>query len=306
MLHLDSAALRKEPISISWRMQRLAWQHLLTKAVLGRLAWIAGFCLGPFGSNERTWKPFNPILGETFEVDRPNGVRFLAEQVRPRLVSCRSVLAQASARPGLVAATVQPHLCRLSAFCWWQRPKARCRNTVQVHGCPCTPGMAVVAVQHLHMNACIDCACCWSSSLGVSRTSSNLQEVWMQSIVRATLSWHFMHMVPGNAGSCGRSWSTVCSFQPPIFAAMDAKNHDDGALKCGWCVLLLSASLPDVQVSHHPPIAAAHAENKLWTYDIVSAPTTRFLGNSVEIFPVGACSHSCSHLPCRWGFTHLL
>ena len=42
---------------------------------------MAGFCLGPFGSNERTWKPFNPILGETFELDGDNGVRFLAEQV---------------------------------------------------------------------------------------------------------------------------------------------------------------------------------------------------------------------------------
>lgn len=41
---------------------------------------MAGFCLGPFGSNERTWKPFNPILGETFELDGQNGVRFLAEQ----------------------------------------------------------------------------------------------------------------------------------------------------------------------------------------------------------------------------------
>ena len=33
------------------------------------MAWVAGFCLGPFGSNERTWKPFNPVLGETFELD---------------------------------------------------------------------------------------------------------------------------------------------------------------------------------------------------------------------------------------------
>lgn len=47
-----------------------------------RLAWVAGFCIGPFGGNERPWKPFNPILGETFELDLPeNGVRFLAEQV---------------------------------------------------------------------------------------------------------------------------------------------------------------------------------------------------------------------------------
>lgn len=47
-----------------------------------RMAWVAGFCLGPFGGNERTWKPFNPILGETFQVDcGPGKGRFLAEQV---------------------------------------------------------------------------------------------------------------------------------------------------------------------------------------------------------------------------------
>lgn len=43
-----------------------------------------------------------------------------------------------------------------------------------------------------------------------------------------------------------------------------------------------------MQVSHHPPIGAAHAENENWTYDIVSAPTTKFLGNAVDIYPVGA------------------
>ena len=42
---------------------------------------MAAFCLGPFGGNERTWKPFNPILGETFELDKEHNVRFLAEQV---------------------------------------------------------------------------------------------------------------------------------------------------------------------------------------------------------------------------------
>lgn len=41
------------------------------------------------------------------------------------------------------------------------------------------------------------------------------------------------------------------------------------------------------QVSHHPPISAGHAENDKWVYDIVSAPSTKFLGNSVEIYPVG-------------------
>ncbi len=48
---------------------------------------MTAFCMGPFGGNERTWKPFNPILGETFELDQANNVRFLAEQVRaPDLV----------------------------------------------------------------------------------------------------------------------------------------------------------------------------------------------------------------------------
>lgn len=41
------------------------------------------------------------------------------------------------------------------------------------------------------------------------------------------------------------------------------------------------------QVSHHPPVGAAHAENDHFEYDLVSAPTTRFLGNRIEIFPNG-------------------
>ena len=34
-------------------------------------------------------------------------------------------------------------------------------------------------------------------------------------------------------------------------------------------------------------MGVAHAENEHWLYDIVSAPTTKFLGNSVDIYPVG-------------------
>ena len=37
--------------------------------------------MGPFPGNERTWKPFNPILGETFELSMDNGLKFIAEQV---------------------------------------------------------------------------------------------------------------------------------------------------------------------------------------------------------------------------------
>ncbi|KAK6126008.1 hypothetical protein DH2020_040235 [Rehmannia glutinosa] len=41
------------------------------------------------------------------------------------------------------------------------------------------------------------------------------------------------------------------------------------------------------QVSHHPPMSAAHAENEHFVYDITSKLKTKFLGNSVDIYPVG-------------------
>jgi len=38
--------------------------------------------MGPFSTIERPWKPFNPILGETFEFAKPDkGVKYIAEQV---------------------------------------------------------------------------------------------------------------------------------------------------------------------------------------------------------------------------------
>ena len=52
-------------------------------------------------------------------------------------------------------------------------------------------------------------------------------------------------------------------------------------------MLMVTPPAPCVQVSHHPPICAAHAENGQFVYDIVSAPTTRFLGNSLEVYPYG-------------------
>ncbi|KAK3034282.1 hypothetical protein RJ639_032217 [Escallonia herrerae] len=41
------------------------------------------------------------------------------------------------------------------------------------------------------------------------------------------------------------------------------------------------------QVSHHPPMSAAHAENEHFIYDITSKVKTKFLGNSLDIYPVG-------------------
>ena len=51
------------------------------------------------------------------------------------------------------------------------------------------------------------------------------------------------------------------------------------------CLPALRSAPP--QVSHHPPVGAGHGETELWTYDIVSAPKTKFLGNSVEVYPIG-------------------
>ncbi|XP_021888365.1 oxysterol-binding protein-related protein 3A-like [Carica papaya] len=41
------------------------------------------------------------------------------------------------------------------------------------------------------------------------------------------------------------------------------------------------------QVSHHPPMSAGHAENEHFTYDVTSKLKSKFLGNSIDIYPVG-------------------
>jgi hypothetical protein len=50
---------------------------------------------------------------------------------------------------------------------------------------------------------------------------------------------------------------------------------------------LYITSMDGPQVSHHPPMSAAHAENEHFTYDITSKVKTKFLGNSLDVFPVG-------------------
>lgn len=41
------------------------------------------------------------------------------------------------------------------------------------------------------------------------------------------------------------------------------------------------------QVSHHPPMSCGHAENEHFMYDVTSKLRTKFLGNSVDVYPVG-------------------
>ena len=82
-------------------LQRLCenfqYAGLLNKAAietnsLKRLAYLAAFCIGGYSTNiHRTLKPFNPLLGETFEyIDLDLKFRFLAEQVshHPPISAC--------------------------------------------------------------------------------------------------------------------------------------------------------------------------------------------------------------------------
>lgn len=62
----------------------MLWSCAIAAVLLRhRIALIAAFLVSPFGAAERTWKPFNPVLGETFEADKlQNDAFFVAEQVR--------------------------------------------------------------------------------------------------------------------------------------------------------------------------------------------------------------------------------
>lgn len=46
------------------------------------LHFAASWAISVYYAFQRTWKPFNPILGETYEMVNHNGITFLSEQVR--------------------------------------------------------------------------------------------------------------------------------------------------------------------------------------------------------------------------------
>ncbi|MQM00824.1 hypothetical protein Taro_033572 [Colocasia esculenta] len=49
-------------------------------------------------------------------------------------------------------------------------------------------------------------------------------------------------------------------------------------------------------VSHHPLMSAGHAENEHFAYDVTSKLKTKFLGNSVDVYPVGRLFSSLQRL----------
>ena len=79
-----------EPLSMLQRMSEdLQYSDILDKAAqcqddCEQLAYVAAFTVSAFGSTAiRTGKPFNPLLGETFELDRSEdlGFKLISEQV---------------------------------------------------------------------------------------------------------------------------------------------------------------------------------------------------------------------------------
>ena len=77
-----------EPLStLQWLCEELEYSDLVDKAVssftpLERMSWITAFAISAYGSTRARHKPFNPLLGETYECVREDkGFRYISEQV---------------------------------------------------------------------------------------------------------------------------------------------------------------------------------------------------------------------------------
>lgn len=76
-----------EPMTMLQRMAELMeYSYLLDMAdetddPYMRLVYASSFFISVYYAYQRTWKPFNPILGETYEMANHGGMSFIAEQV---------------------------------------------------------------------------------------------------------------------------------------------------------------------------------------------------------------------------------
>lgn len=100
----------------------LEYHHLLDKAVhcassVEQMCLVAAFSVSSYSTTvHRVAKPFNPMLGETFELDRLEdmGLRSLCEQVRAKLwPKVRAGASQPSgAGPGPAGDSSGPESCK--------------------------------------------------------------------------------------------------------------------------------------------------------------------------------------------------
>merc|ERR1711888_582056 len=77
-----------EPLStLQWLCEELEYSDLVGQAVssctpLERMSLVAAFAISAYGSTRARYKPFNPLLGETYECVREDkGFRYISEQV---------------------------------------------------------------------------------------------------------------------------------------------------------------------------------------------------------------------------------
>ncbi|TQD68846.1 hypothetical protein C1H46_045622 [Malus baccata] len=76
-----------EPMTMLQKMAELMeYSHLLDHAdecedPYMQLVFATSWAISVYYAYQRTWKPFNPILGETYEMVNHLGVTFIAEQV---------------------------------------------------------------------------------------------------------------------------------------------------------------------------------------------------------------------------------
>ncbi|GFH19810.1 uncharacterized protein HaLaN_16828, partial [Haematococcus lacustris] len=103
--------------------------HCLTR----RFAWLAAYCVSPFGSAERAWKPFNPILGETFQVEVGNGVQYLAEQVSHHPPVCAAHAENKHFKYDLVSAPTTKFLGNSLEVYPYGRTRITLRSTGEVY-----------------------------------------------------------------------------------------------------------------------------------------------------------------------------
>jgi hypothetical protein len=70
-------------------MQLMEYSYLLDMAdecedPYVKMVYSVSWALSVYYGYKRPWKPFNPILGETYEMVDHNGLTFLSEQVSPQ------------------------------------------------------------------------------------------------------------------------------------------------------------------------------------------------------------------------------
>ncbi|XP_058087838.1 oxysterol-binding protein-related protein 3C-like isoform X1 [Magnolia sinica] len=76
-----------EPMTMIQKVaETLEYSHLLDLAdecedPYMRMVYATSWAISVYYAYQRTWKPFNPILGETYEMVNHGGITFLVEQV---------------------------------------------------------------------------------------------------------------------------------------------------------------------------------------------------------------------------------